>query len=480
MNDIIVNALTMDSRRIQPGNLFIAVPGLTVDGRNYIEQAIKKGAVAVLVEAPASVVVYERETGIPLIPIPRLAKLAGHIASRFFCEPSKSMPVIGITGTNGKTSVANFIAQIFSYCRQTCGIMGSLGTGFLNDLHPIQDCNTPDAITVQARLAELKNKGASRVVMEVTSHGLDQNRVEGVQFHTAIFTNLTRDHLEYHQTMEHYGAAKQKLFTDFQPLYSIINVDDAFGLALAQDKRLYQNDRTVIGYTLAGEKTAAVCAENILLHDAGIHAWVRTPWGEGRLESTLFGRFNISNLLAALAAVCIQDVPFALVLEAIKSITTVPGRMTRLGGKQNAPCVIVDYAHTPDALAQVLTAVRAHCRGKVWCIFGCGGDRDRGKRPLMAAIAEQFSDHLCITQDNPRTEDPHQIFQDILQGIQNKKVTIEPDRKTAIAFTICAANKEDWIVVAGKGHEEYQILGTDKIPFSDHACVQAALEKRMV
>lgn len=488
MTDLIVKELTMDSRRVKPGDLFIAVRGSSVDGRAYITNAIEKGAVAILAEFEKDFQLKKNfQKPVPIVEVPGLRKLTGHIAARFYSEPSKSTPVIGITGTNGKTSTSHFIAQLLNFCEIPCAVMGTLGIGFLGSLNDLS-CTTPDPIIVQRALADLSRKGAKAVAMEVTSHALEQSRVEGVHFHTAIFTNLTRDHLDYHGTLENYWLAKKKLFTEFQPAHSVINLDDEHGKALIANE-LLRNKQAIIGYTTFSEiedsllpiLKNAITTHNLILNDTGIKAFIRTPWGEGELCCPLFGRFNLSNLLAAIAAVCLQGVPLATILKKLPLIKPVPGRMTCLGGKSQMPLVIIDYAHTPDALMQVLTALRQHCHGKLWCVFGCGGDRDRGKRALMASVAENFSDHFIITQDNSRTEDPKQICNDMIEGLKfREKAMIEMDRKKAIDFAIQAANAGDVVVVAGKGHEDYQIIGTEKKPFSDQAEAQQSLLRKII
>jgi UDP-N-acetylmuramoyl-L-alanyl-D-glutamate--2,6-diaminopimelate ligase len=485
MNDIRIKNLTTDSRQVKPGDLFIAVPGLTVDGRAYIEEAISKGAVAVVTER----------------------KLVGHMAARFFSNPSKQLPVIGITGTNGKTSVSHFIAEIMSYCEKSCGVIGTLGAGVFSEKQAFKevcildsektdktthDYTTPDAIAVQRTLAALQQQNVDAVAMEVTSHALDQSRVAGVEFDTVIFTNLTRDHLDYHPDMQAYGEVKKKLFTEFQAKHTIINIDDAFGCELFNILKLSHPERNVLGYTTGNAKippsspllkggTKLIEAGGIVLDQQGIRANIKTPWGDGELQCNLLGHFNVSNILVALTAVCLQGISLKKVLKAIRLINTVPGRMMRFGGNTDTPLVIVDYAHKPDALAAVLEALREHCLGELWCVVGCGGDRDRGKRPLMAAIGERLSDHLYLTQDNPRTEDPTQIMREMIQGLTHpNKVIVEYDRKKAIELAIKNAKVEDIIVIAGKGHETYQIIGTEKMPFSDKLVVEAALARRTV
>jgi UDP-N-acetylmuramoyl-L-alanyl-D-glutamate--2,6-diaminopimelate ligase len=506
MNEVQIKNLTIDSRQVKPGDLFIAVKGLTVDGRAYIEKAIMNGAVAVLTEYEntsfkALQIGMQTSThfqNIPIIAVPHLQTLVGHIAARFFSDPSKQFPIIGITGTNGKTSVSHFIAQILSYCDKPCGVIGTLGAGvFLSDSgfeavstgesqENAHDYTTPDAIAVQRTLAAFQKQNVSAVAMEVTSHALDQNRVAGVEFDTVIFTNLTRDHLDYHHDMQTYREVKKRLFTEFEAKHVIINLDDPFGCDLFNALELLCPERNVVGYGCKIPPSprlskGGIEASNIVLDNQGIRAHVRTPWGEGELQCNLLGRFNLSNILAALAAVCIQGVPLNQALKAITVINTVPGRMMRFGGNADTPLVIVDYAHKPDALAQVLEALGAHCKGQLWCVVGCGGDRDRGKRPLMAEIGERLSDHLYLTQDNPRTEDPKQIMTEMIQGLKNpSQVVVEYNRAKAIESAIKNAKIEDIIVVAGKGHETYQIIGTEKMPFSDQHVVEAALQRKSV
>lgn len=495
MNDITVTGLAIDSRQVKPGDLFIAVPGLTVDGRDYILEAIQKGAVAVLMEVDSGGQSYapiqaERLSAHKsqifnalLIPVPNLRQSMGYIAAQFFDNPSRRMPVIGITGTSGKTSVTHFIGQISEYCGLKCALIGTLGLGFIDNLKPaVREGTTPDAIAIQQTLNTLDLQGAKMAAMEVTSHALAQNRADGVEFHTAIFTNLTRDHLDYHQTMEQYWAEKKKLFTEFAPKFSIINIDDPHGKSLVMDERVRMRGSKVIGFTTAPGESGSfpmLTTDKLILDETGMRAWIRTPWGEGEVRSPLLGRFNVSNLLAAIAAVCVQGIPLEKVLAAVPSLHSVPGRMMRLGGEHGMPLVVVDYAHKPDALAKALSVLRTQCRGQLWCVFGCGGERDRGKRPIMSAEAEQFSDYVIMTQDNSRTEDPNAIFDDMLTGLKNpKSAEIEWDRKRAIESVITRAKKDDIVFIAGKGHETYQILGTQKIAFSDVEVVQHALSRK--
>lgn len=494
LEELRIQGLSLDSRRLKQGDLFIALKGLVQDGRRYIPEAIKKGAVAILSDAVQddkinSLFRADQRLSPPSVPIIYYSDLRNslsHIAARFFDDPSRAIPVIGITGTNGKTSCSHFIAQIFSEENKRCGVMGTLGNGLLPALSAT-DCTTLDPIQTQEQLFNLKNLGAELVAMEVTSHALTQGRVEALHFHTGIFTNLTRDHLDYHQSMQNYFQAKQRLFTELTPKFSIVNLDDEHGQLLVQELIRRNLPTEIIGYTQNPKKNtengySLVSAQSITLDETGIKAVIHSPWGEGTLECPLLGNFNLSNILASLAAVIVQGVPFNDALKAIKNIKTVSGRMVTLGGEKNQPRVVVDYAHTPDALSKVLKALRAHCKGTLWCVFGCGGDRDRGKRSEMAKVVEELSDKIILTQDNPRTEDPNRIMEDIIAGFKNPNATtlqIDQDRRSAISLAVLNANSEDIILVAGKGHEPYQIIGTEKIPFSDQSEVIQALKRRI-
>lgn len=475
----IMTGLTLDSRCVQPGDIFVALKGHRTDGRNYIHEAIQNGAIAILVEAGSlnsTQKNYSNDETVPAIEYPRLTDALGFIASRFFLEPSKTMPVIGITGTSGKTSCAHFIAQLLNAWHKPCGFIGTLGVGWLSDLQGM-NTTTPDAISIHRYLADLRAKGAFAVVMEVSSHALVQKRVNGVRFSTAIFTHFSQDHLDYHGNMAVYWHAKTLLFTEQTIEHAVINVDDVKAIELI--KLLVQAQKIskdkIIGYSinpaldkrsLAGIRLIEASA--VQVDQFGVAAYVHTPWGEGQLYCSLLGPFNLSNILAALGAVCIQGMPFSLALELISLLKTVPGRMMCLGGGKK-PRVIVDYAHKPDALKQVLTTLRSFCCAKLWCVFGCGGERDREKRPLMASIAEALSDYVIMTGDNPRMEEEAQIFEDMLRGIKKpKEIIIEPNRVKAIQQAITHAGPLDIVLIAGKGHETVQITGKMKIPLDDY------------
>lgn len=455
-NDIDIHDLCLDSRLINPGDLFFALTGTQLDGKQFIAQAIQKGACAVLVENEKPSVTFEQQ--IPVIALPGLKKNLGELAARFYHYPAKSLQIIGITGTSGKTSCSHFIASALTQLNTRCGIIGTLGNGLYGHVQAAS-LTTPDIVTLQKTFADLLQQGAKAVAMEVSSHSLDQGRVNGITFDVGVFTNLTRDHLDYHKTMEAYGAAKKRLFD--QTRAAVINIDDAFGCELA---RAVSKTQKVITYGLQG---GDVVAKQIKLTDSGIQADITTPWGHGNLFAPLLGQFNVSNLLAAISALCLLDYPLPEVLACAAHFQSVPGRMQVLGGGDK-PLVVVDYAHKPDALEKVLIALRAHCQGKLLCVFGCGGDRDRGKRPIMAKIAEQYADQVIVTDDNPRHENPAQIVADILQGFsQPGKIIVEHNRSKAIHNVIQCAATGDCILIAGKGAETYQQIGDEKFPFND-------------
>lgn len=459
ISEILVSHITNNSREVAQGTLFLAYPGEKSDGRNYIADAISKGAVAIVYD-PQDFSLENKV--IPCIPIKNLKTKQSIIAARFYDFPSQKIPVIGVTGTNGKTSVTHFIAQSLGQC----GVIGTVGYGFIS--HLIKTANTtPDGLQLQAMVSELIGQGAQAIAMEVSSHALSQQRVNDVQFHTAVFTNLTQDHLDYHLTMENYRDAKELLFQQPGLKNAVINIDDEAGDYFAEK---YKNKLNVITYSVAN-KNAAIYVEKCISNAHGFQLTVKTPWGCGNFYLPLIGEFNIANALATLGVLGVLDLPFEKILKQLSQLKTVNGRM-QLFHVENKPTVIVDYAHTPDALQKALESVRAHCAGKVICVFGCGGDRDKTKRPKMGAIADQLADQIIITNDNPRSESPEQIAQDILAGVNNKnKLMVELDREKAIALAIQSANQADWILLAGKGHETDQIVGNQVLYHSDAASV---------
>ncbi|MGI3748239.1 MAG: UDP-N-acetylmuramoyl-L-alanyl-D-glutamate--2,6-diaminopimelate ligase [Janthinobacterium lividum] len=457
--DLLIRELTLDSRKVRPGDLFLAIPGLKVDGREHITDAIAHGAAAIAYEAEGAKVLPI--TDIPMIPVKGLAAQLSDIAGRFYGDPSRNLNLIGVTGTNGKTSVTQLVAQALDTLGQHCGIIGTLGTGFYSELKSGIH-TTPDPISVQSTLYDLKRAGAKAVAMEVSSHGLDQGRVTALAFDVAVMTNLSRDHLDYHGTMEAYAAAKAKLFAWNDLRCRVVNLDDAFGRQLAAAP----HSSRLITYSLENSSAYLFCRD-AHFDDDGVRATLVTPQGSHALRSSLLGRFNLSNVLAAVGALMGLDYPLDDILKVLPTLEGPAGRMQRLGGGSR-PLVVVDYAHTPDALEKVLTALRPHAKGQLTCLFGCGGDRDRGKRPLMAEVVERLADKVLVTDDNPRSEDPSRIFDDIRTGfVSANAVDFVAGRGQAIAQIVAQASAADVIVLAGKGHEDYQEINGERQPFSD-------------
>ena len=467
--DVHVTGVSLDSRRVQPGDVFLACRGSRVDGRVFITDALHNGAVAVVVEGEVPEALVRQN--VPVFAISDLAQQIGVIAARFYGDPSNAMNVIGITGTNGKTSVTSYCAQALTALNRPCGVFGTLGYGRYADLQT-GTTTTPDPITLQRMLAELRDDGAGDVVMEVSSHALAQGRVNGMNFDIAVFTNLSRDHLDYHAGMEAYAAAKRQLFEWPGLENSLVNIDDAFG------RELFNLGLDgMLGYSMqsADADLYVVIAKRSRTH---MQLDMNTPWGDGSVSVELTGAFNAMNVLATLGVLCLLGVPFKSALASLEHVYSAPGRMQLLGG-DDQPLVVVDYAHTPDALEQVLINLRSDSDGALWCVFGCGGERDTGKRSLMAAAAEQHADHIIITSDNPRGEDPAQIIEAIRAGLSHpESVQVEPDRARAIAAAIQQAGINDTVLIAGKGHEPYQDIAGVRHPFSDTQVAQACLQER--
>lgn len=480
-----VCGLSSDSREVRPGDLFLAGSGGRSHGLMHAGEAVDQGAIAVAwepVEGRDDLAAMAASLPVPVVAVSDLRQVSGMIADRFFEHPSRSLFTIGITGTDGKTSCSHFIAQALDRSGGArCGLIGTLGYGLYGEL-AAGTHTTPDALRLHRELASFRDRGAGSVVMEVSSHGLEQGRLGGLEFDIAVLTNLGRDHLDYHGDQLAYAAAKRKLF-EFEGLdFAVLNADDAFGLELLKTLPAHVNR---IAYGLDNgqpDLTPAVqwvIGRDVVFDDAGIQCEVETPWGCGLLRSRLLGRFNLSNLLAALSVLCLRGMSLETALVRLAATRTVPGRMERFDGGPGAPLVVVDYAHTPGALEQVLAALRAHCHGEIWCVFGAGGDRDQGKRALMGAVAERFADHIVLTDDNPRHEEPQDIVDGILSGIVRKDtVRVERDRRRAIALAIGHAGKDDIVLVAGKGHETIQLIGDRSVAFSDREQVPALLRER--
>lgn len=471
-----ISCLVTDSRQIKSGDTFVAYPGGRADGRHFIEQAIANGANAVIWDDHHFV--WNASWSVPNFAVHDLREQAGVIADWVYQQPSKSLSMVGITGTNGKTSCSNWLARCFTQLGKKSALIGTLGNGFPDALTPTLN-TTPDAICVHGLLAKFVQQQAQVVAMEVSSHALMQGRVNGVHFDVALLTNLSRDHLDYHGDMESYAAAKRRLF-DWKTLKTaVLNLDDAYGATLAGELR--EADIEVVGYGLhesslhLAERLGLrmVYGADLQMNAQGMRLQIRSSWGQALLQSELIGRFNAANLLGTLAVLLVSEFELEPAVKVLSQQRAVAGRMQTLGGN-GQPTVVVDYAHTPDALEKVLQTLREVTAGKVICVFGCGGDRDQGKRPMMGLVASRFADVSMVTSDNPRSENPRTIIDAIVTAMPNSYQVIE-DRAQAIALAIAGANAQDTILLAGKGHEAYQEIAGVKYPFSDVDWAQRAL-----
>ncbi len=482
--DMSIHGLTLDSRHVGVGDMFIACAGYKSHGMQYAEQAIDAGAQLIVCEPGADMLLSE-SLPVPVFTVPQLSQHVGDIASRFYGKPSHELVVVAVTGTNGKTSCSQFIAQALNEDNPS-GVIGTLGTGLYGQLQSGSH-TTPDAISVHAKMAQMRDLGARSVVMEVSSHGLEQGRVNGVDFDVAVFTNLSRDHLDYHGDMQSYGAAKLKLFNWPGLRYAVLNVDDPFS---AQIRSVLSPTTKIISYGFLVENNSDehyLQAGGLKQNKMGLSFHIRSDLGEIEFQTALLGKFNVHNLLASLGALLSLGMPIHEAVERLKKSRTVDGRMEYLEPAKSLPMLVVDYAHTPDALEKALVALRAHLEGEVktagrlWCVFGCGGDRDQGKRAEMGAIAEQFADQVIVTDDNPRFEDAQSIIEDILQGIKRPSaVQIIRQREAAIAHAINAANPNDAVLIAGKGHEMYQIVGAKRSLYAGDAQIARQLLMRLL
>ncbi len=469
-------SLCADSRAVAPGDVFVAFPGARADGRRFIADAVARGAAAVLwerqgAEAPA--------IAVPNLAVDDMQALSGWLAHLVYGRPSEKLWTVGVTGTNGKTSVSQWIAQAFAQLERRCAVIGTLGCGFPGHLEESLN-TTPDALALHRLFAGYLAQGAQAAAMEVSSIGLHQGRVNGVHFDVAVFTNLTRDHLEYHGSMEAYGAAKEQLFAAPGLKAAVLNLDDALGRKIARD--LVGRGVPVTGYTLRGEVAPGVdvllAAENIAATPRGLRFTAVTPQGRADIEAALVGEFNVANLLAVMGTLLASGVPLHRAAAVLRRLTSSPGRMQAVGG-EGQPLAVIDYAHTPDALDKALTALRGTAvarGGRLVCIFGCGGNRDPGKRPQMGDVAARRADAVILTSDNPRDEDPQAILADIVRGAPGARTIA--DRGEAIRAALAEADARDVVLIAGKGHESYQEIAGRRLPFSDVDCAVAALAGR--
>jgi UDP-N-acetylmuramoyl-L-alanyl-D-glutamate--2,6-diaminopimelate ligase len=468
-NDARVNDVTLDSRAVRTGSLFFALPGHASHGLNFAADAVARGASVVLWEPSADLAAPHLPSGVFGAAIPGLSKLVGRIADRFFNRPSSQMRIVGITGTNGKTTCAFLLAQCLEELGSAAAYIGTIGWGRPASLaQPTH--TTPDVVTVHRILAQLLAEGVRDVAMEVSSHALDQGRVDAVRFQVAAFTNLTRDHLDYHGSMQAYGAAKAKLLQMAELTQVVINIGDDFGRAFAQ---AHSGPVPVTNVWIGAGRSGwaaerSLHASHVNALPEGVSLQLEGSFGSATVDTQLMGRFNAENSLVVIACLLALGVTLADATHAIAQSKPAPGRMevikTHTPGKATA---VVDYAHTPDALAKALRAAREHCEGTLWCVFGCGGDRDPGKRPLMGAIADELADEIIVTDDNPRSENPEAITRGILQGIKVRTARVIHDRSAAIGTALQEARPIDLVLIAGKGHEDYQIYGNSRRSFSD-------------
>lgn len=474
-----VEEMRLDSRDIQPGDLFVALPGHNLDGRKYLPQAFLAGAAAALVhtdnpEHHGRVGLDSHgnhESGL-VIEFFQLNRQLSAVAAQAY--PLRRLSngehltrVIGITGTNGKTSVSQLIAQLVTLAEQKAAVMGTLGNGIWGELQDTGN-TTADAITLMSQLHRFEQEKVNVCAMEVSSHGLVQGRVEAVPFDVGVFTNLSRDHLDYHGDMDAYGAAKKRIFAISQLKYGLLNLDDIVGQAWFNDLQS-QVHLQLLGFSTHSDTGAELYCAHTQFHHHGVTTELNWPQGKAELNSPLLGEFNLSNLLAALGSLYLLGFDMETLVSLVPQLTPVPGRMERFTTEQGVT-LVVDYAHTPDALAQALQALRTHCQGDLWCVFGCGGDRDRGKRPLMAQAAETYSDCVMVTSDNARCEDPQEIIDEVLTGLEHSEsALVEVDRIAAIKQVVASAKPGDLILLAGKGHETYQEVAGERIDYDERA-----------
>lgn len=468
-----VSGLALDSRTVESGDLFVAVQGINDHGLDFASAAAANGCAAIVYDPQQSGRQQAQDLPVPVLPIPGIASRLGELASLFYAAPSEQMLIAGVTGTNGKTSTAHFIAQAWQRLGHKAGFIGTIGSGLVHKLKASSH-TTPDAFSLQKTLQSCHRQHAELVAMEVSSHALDQGRCETVQFDVGVFTNLSRDHLDYHGDMQAYEATKKRLFSHHAPRFAIINADDAAGRRWIDE---FSTTLEVLSYSCRPGQ-ADICAEILAPKNGEERFRLTCPWGEELVRTSLVGTFNIQNLLAVTGALGVLGVRFPQIPDQLQHLAAVPGRMLRLGGAGGQPLIVVDYAHTPDALEKALQALRSHTRGRLICVFGCGGNRDRGKRPQMGAIAEQLADSVVVTSDNPRFEDAGEIINQVIAGMNSPgQAYIEPDRALAIQWAVLQAGEDDVVIVAGKGAEQFQQIGSRRINFSDEEQVRIALER---
>jgi UDP-N-acetylmuramoyl-L-alanyl-D-glutamate--2,6-diaminopimelate ligase len=483
LSDLAIQGISSNSQMVNPGDVFVARQGMLHHAIDYAVDAVKKGAIAVLYDANDSycmqrIDLLEKQINAQWVPVADLNRMSSKIASRFYGDPGRMLKLIAVTGTDGKTSVTHLLVQALTRLGKTAGSIGTLGYGIANRLNML-GFTTPDAICVQSLLAELLDKGCEYVAMEVSSHALQQYRVSGCEFDIALFTNLGSDHLDYHGTLEQYAAAKSQLF-DFSSLNGrVFHTDDEVGKKLFQ-KYNSSSSLAVNAHTQMSQVNS-VSLKHSQMNDQGLEIISATSLGDIRIQSALIGSFNIDNLLSCVAALQLLNFDRAQIESAMQQLKPIPGRMEYYPPDNGYSAVVIDFAHTEQALQACLTALKDSYQGALYCVFGCGGDRDKSKRPAMAVVAERLSDYVILTDDNPRNESPQEIMSDIVAGLQHPElVRVIHDRADAIKTAINQANENDLVVIAGKGHEQFQIIGDQKIPFSDRELVLQIRQERSI
>ncbi|MFC2950199.1 UDP-N-acetylmuramoyl-L-alanyl-D-glutamate--2,6-diaminopimelate ligase [Virgibacillus sediminis] len=469
LENIAVNSIEIDSRKVKAGSLFVCIEGSEKDGHHYAEEAARNGAVAILSEK-------RLEVGTPTIIVPDTVRALAMLAVRFYGNPTSNIPLIGVTGTNGKTTVSYLLESIFSQWHKKTAIVGTIQMKVGEDTFPVPN-TTPDALFLQRAFFEMKKRGIDQAIMEVSSHALDMGRIYGCDYDIAVFTNLSQDHLDYHKNLEDYLWAKSLLFSQMgnkyeagNPKFAVLNEDDPASRKLAKSTAQH-----VVTYGM--KRNALVMAKHVRLTAEGTYFELVTPQGNMKIRSKLIGMFNVYNMLAACTAAIVSGVPLATIRDGLEKIQGVSGRFEPVFAGQSYS-VIVDYAHTPDSLENVLQAISRFARRKIYIVVGCGGDRDRSKRPLMAKAALKYADYALFTSDNPRTEDPASILHDMTQGLEKGNYEVIIDRKQAIKTAVSLAEEEDIILIAGKGHETYQQIGHTKYEFDDRKVAKDAIRAK--
>ncbi len=480
-----ITGLTSNSKEVKKGNLFVAHAGLTRHAIDFVSDAIDAGAVAIIYDAYDSynlqrIPLLEKQHAVSFIPVKDLQKKTGNIASRFYAYPSRHFKLIGVTGTDGKTSVTHLLVQAFNRLNKKAGSVGTLGYGLSNNKLKMTHFTTPEAITLQSILFELSLADCEYVVMEVSSHALEQYREAGCEFDIAVLTNLGSDHLDYHIDLDHYKAAKARLFERQGLTGKVLNLDDEFGRQLISSNK----GDNVIGYSVNDTNNQAIPLVTLVsstMATKGLQLCVSTPEGLIQIETGLIGDFNINNLLCCISVLFQLGYRPEQIEQGMQGLQPIPGRMEFFPSINEKPAVVIDFAHTEQALSACLTSLKNYCEGRMVCIFGCGGDRDQSKRPKMAAVAEQLADQVIVTDDNPRNESAEKIMREILSGFNNPQgVRVIHDREVAIETAMSGASAKDLVVIAGKGHEQFQIIGNKRLPFSDHYVVKQIRKREAV